>query len=216
MKKVVLACIGGLTPLLLLGALASATTTTSLDIGKLSGAESRTVALLRQYQPTATWSAQFNAAEANQASDLAKVNSDLWPSHQVRPVSKPRVGSRQKIGALSVKLVAVETVQADDSDAGTRSVAAKFQVADIATEPASDSPDNDVTLIGDNDQPYSQNGLLAPSCSDFGDGGQMNLASQETLVGCVVVEVPDRVRIVKVQWVPNSGQGPGVYFLAVP
>ena len=45
MKKVVLACIGGLTPLLLLGALASATTTTSLDIGKLSGAESRTVAL---------------------------------------------------------------------------------------------------------------------------------------------------------------------------
>jgi hypothetical protein len=102
MKKVVLACIGGLTPLLLLGALASATTTTSLDIGKLSGAESRTVALLRQYQPTATWSAQFNAAEANQASDLAKVNSDLWPSHQVRPVSKPRVDSRQKIGALSV------------------------------------------------------------------------------------------------------------------
>jgi hypothetical protein len=73
------------------------------------------------------------------------------------------VGSRQKIGALSVKLVAVETVQADDSDAGTRSVAAKFQVTDIATEPASDSPDNDVTLIGDNDQPYSQNGLLARS-----------------------------------------------------
>ena len=216
MKKVVLACIGGLTPLLLVGALASATTTTSRDIGKLSGAESRTVALLRHYQPTATWSAQFKAAEAIQASDLAKVNSELWPSHPVRPVSNPRVGSTQRIGALSVKLLAVETVQADDSDAGTRSVAAKFRVTDIATQPASDTPDDDVTLIGDNDQPYSWGGLVAPTCSDFGNGGQMNLASQETLVGCTVVEVPNRVRIVKVQWAPNSGQGQGVYFWAVP
>lgn len=65
--------------------IAAATTTTSTDVLTLATAESHIVTLLHQYQPTATWKAQFKAAEATQAADLAKVNADLSP-----PAPAPR------------------------------------------------------------------------------------------------------------------------------
>jgi hypothetical protein len=215
MKKITLASLGAIFPVVLTCALASAATTTSTDVRTLSGAESKVVALLDHYQPTSAWKAQFKAAEALQASDLAKINAALWPEP-----SQQTVGSTQDVvsesGPYSVTLLAVETVQADDSDANTRSVAAKFRVTDIGKHAVSDSPDNGVSLIGDNGQGYSWPGLIAPTCSDFGPHSNFNLAPGESVVGCVVVEVPDGVRIVRVKWVPDGGNGPNIHSWVVP
>jgi len=168
MKKVVLACIGGLTPLLLLGALASATTTTSLDIGNslVPVADRCTIAPIPAdgYLERA-----IQCGRGKPSVRPCQGHSDLWPSHQVRPVSKPRVGSRQKNRRPLCQTRSGGDGSGGRFDAGTRSVAAKFPVTDIATEPASDSPDNDVTLIGDNDQPTLKTDCSrARSRNDYG------------------------------------------------
>jgi hypothetical protein len=61
-------------------AVAVAATSTQTDVATLATAESNVVTLLHQYKPTAVWKASLKKAEATQAADIAKLNSDLSPA----------------------------------------------------------------------------------------------------------------------------------------
>lgn len=58
----------------------AATATTSTDVSALATAEAKVVSVLHGYKDTSAWKAQFDAAVATQAGDLAKVKTDLGSS----------------------------------------------------------------------------------------------------------------------------------------
>jgi hypothetical protein len=97
MKKPVLTLAVAFAMVLGCSAVAVATTSTSTDVAKLATAESNVVTLLHQYKPTAAWKASLKTAEATQAADIAKVNSDLSPA----PVSTGHTLTQQEQSAVA-------------------------------------------------------------------------------------------------------------------
>lgn len=99
MKKPVLTLAVAFAMVLGGSAVALAATSTSTDVAKLATAESNVVTLLHQYKPTAAWKASLKTAEATQAADIAKVNSDLSPPPA--PVSTGHTLTQQEQSAVA-------------------------------------------------------------------------------------------------------------------
>jgi hypothetical protein len=99
MKKPVLVLAVVSASILVSSAVAVAATSTPTDVAKLATAESNVVTLLHRYKPTAAWKASLKTAEATQAADIVKVNSDLSPAPA--PVSTGHALTQQEQSAVA-------------------------------------------------------------------------------------------------------------------
>ena len=90
--------------------------------------------------------------------------------------------------------------------AGTRFVAAVFKITDNGTASTSDDANNNATIVGSNDESYSADFDNVSECTNFNDG-EYEIASGQSLTGCVVFEIPTSVSVAKIEWSPDGGFG---------
>jgi len=88
--------------------------------------------------------------------------------------------------------------------AGTRFVAVEIKIA--GKSPGNDMGDanNNVSVVGSNNQVYSPNFGTVSECTDF-DSGQYTVTKGESEVGCVNFQIPMGVGVAHVKYNPNSG-----------
>ena len=122
------------------------------------------------------------------------------------------VGSTVNIGGskgLAVKLnQVIDPAQGADQyttpNAGDRFVAIDLTITNNGSASFSDDANDDVTLIGTDNQSYTADFDNVSECTNFSNG-QFTLTPGESSTGCVVFQVPTGVNTAKVQFQPNAG-----------
>ena len=130
----------------------------------------------------------------------------------IRPASTAHVGSAINIGGsqgLAVTLQQViDPATPENSylgpDAGKRFIALKLQIVNNGSSAYSDDANNNLTLIGSDNQSYTASFYPINECTNFSNG-QYTLSAGSSATGCVVYQVPNEVKTAKVQFQTNSG-----------
>jgi len=143
-----------------------------------------------------------NSTNSN-ASTTSKNNSTTPKAH---------VGSSVNIGGAKGLAVTLQQVidpaQGDSqyvtADAGKRFVATKLQIVNNGTASYNDDANNNVTVIGSDNQSYTADFLGVSGCTNFSNG-QYTLAAGATATGCVNFQLPNGVNPAKVQFTSESG-----------
>ncbi len=91
-------------------------------------------------------------------------------------------------------------------NAGNRFVAVKVKVTDTGSKQISDDANLNMTIVGSDGQTYSADFSNVLGCTNF-DSGSYHLSSQQSSVGCVVFQVPVKVKVSDVEWSPSGGFG---------
>lgn len=128
------------------------------------------------------------------------------------PATTAHVGSTLAIGGSKGLAVTLSQVidpangadQFTTPDAGKRFIAVNLTIVNKGTAAYSDDANNNVTLIGSDNQSYTSDFDSVSECTNFNDGSY-TLAAGESTTGCVVFEVPDAVTTSKVQFQTISG-----------
>ena len=79
------------------------------------------------------------------------------------------------------------------ADAGKRFVAASLKIMNSGTSSYQDDANNNITLIGSDNQSYTFDSSTVSGCTNFSNG-QYTLAAGESATGCVVFQVPNGVQ----------------------
>ena len=93
-------------------------------------------------------------------------------------------------------------------DNGNRFVGAVFTIAAISGSPQNEDANSDAVLVGSNGQSYTADFSDIAGYTNFNDG-QISVAQGATATGAVTFQVPEGVKVAKVQWQP-SGFGSAV------
>ena len=184
---------------------------TKADVVSLAGAESNVLKVLGAYKGTQGWKTHFRAAIAAQDSAIAKLDKDLFPSTAAKPVgaaiSLQTTQGVQLIVTLEHVVDPARATLGEKPPPGTRFVAVKLTVTDrSASRDLSDSADDNVTVVGSNNETYTSYLAGASGCTNF-DNGQYRLGPGESATGCVMFPVPEAVRVSEVKWTTDSGFG---------
>jgi hypothetical protein len=92
------------------------------------------------------------------------------------------------------------------ADNGKRLVGAVFTIKALSGSPQNEDADNDAALVGSNGQTYNFDVASIAGYTDF-SSGTIHVAQGETTTGAVTFQVPDGVKVAKVQWTAGSGFG---------
>lgn len=119
----------------------------------------------------------------------------------------PRIGATLKVTGPLAGTYSVTLLAEIKHPAGAGTVALKFRVTDSSAHVIHDEADQDATIIGSNDQLYSDTGDNIRGCTDFdGIAGGFSLRPNTSAVGCLLFQVSPTIAA-KVQWSPDSQQG---------
>lgn len=94
--------------------------------------------------------------------------------------------------------------QFNTPDQGKRFAAAVFSVKALKGSPQDEDADNDAALVGSNGQTYTADFDSIEGYTDF-NSGTIQAAQGDTTVGAVNFQVPDGVKVAKIQWTEGSG-----------
>ena len=94
--------------------------------------------------------------------------------------------------------------QSSPADAGRRFVGIKLVIHNTGQQSESDDANNDVTIIGSDNQSYTATFFGISGCTNFSNG-TFNLPPGQTSTGCVNFQLPPSVNPAKVQFTPSSG-----------
>ena len=145
------------------------------------------------------------------SSTQSSTNSSSQPStSSTKPTAK--VGDTINIGGskgLAVTLLKItDPAQGADqyttADAGKRFVATSLKIMNNGTSSYQDDANNNITLIGSDNQSYTTDISSVSGCTNFSNG-QYTLAAGEGATGCVVFQIPNGVTTAKIQFQTNSG-----------
>lgn len=89
-------------------------------------------------------------------------------------------------------------------DPGKRFVATVFTITNTSHQAVQGDANNDVSVIGSDNQSYSPDFSDVAECTNF-NSGSFNLGAGESVSGCVVFQVPTAVTVAKVQFTPSAG-----------
>lgn len=91
-------------------------------------------------------------------------------------------------------------------DSGKRFVGAVFTIKALSGSPQDEDANNDAAVIGSNGQTYSADINDIAGYTNF-DNGSIHVAQGETTTGAVTFQVPDGIKVMKIQWTAASGFG---------
>lgn len=91
-------------------------------------------------------------------------------------------------------------------DNGMRFVGAVFTINAISGSPQNEDANNDAALVGSNGQTYNSDPDSITGYTNFSEG-QINVAQGQSTTGAVTFQVPNGVKVSKVQWSTSSGFG---------
>jgi hypothetical protein len=94
----------------------------------------------------------------------------------------------------------------DTPDNGKRFVGAVFTIKALSGSPQDEDANNDAAAIGSNGQTYTADIYDIAGYTNFSNGA-IHVAQGETTTGAVVFQVPDGIKVTKVQWSSASGFG---------
>jgi hypothetical protein len=89
-------------------------------------------------------------------------------------------------------------------DNGKRFVAVVLVINDNGQQAIDEGANNDVSVIGSDNQTYNADFNNVAGCTNFNEG-QVKLGAGESATGCVVFQLPSGVSVAKVQFSPSSG-----------
>ncbi len=98
-------------------------------------------------------------------------------------------------------------------DNGNRFVGAIFTIKAISGSPQDEDANNDAALVGSNGQTYNSDISSIAGYTNFSEG-QIKVAQGESTTGAVTFQVPNGVKVSKVQWSASSGFGSTVQWNA--
>ena len=90
----------------------------------------------------------------------------------------------------------------DTADGGKHLVGAVFRIRALHGSPQDEDANTDAVLIGSNGQSYTFDIRDIAGYTNF-DDGTIHVAQGETVTGSVAFQVPDGVKVAKVQWTPG-------------
>lgn len=86
-------------------------------------------------------------------------------------------------------------------DPGKRFIGVKLVIADVGSKAVQDDANNDVSVVGSDNQTYSPDFADLAGCTNF-NSGTFTLAPGATSTGCVTFDLPSTVKVVKVAFSP--------------
>ncbi len=89
---------------------------------------------------------------------------------------------------------------------GYRLVGAVFRIKALSGSPRDENADADAVVIGSNGRTYTFNIRLIAGYTNFSDG-MIHVAQRETTTGAVTFQIPDGIKVMKVQWRAARGVG---------
>lgn len=130
------------------------------------------------------------------------------------PPSVAHVGSTVRVAGvnnLSANVTVTKVVdpatgadQFTTPDQGKRFVAVVLQIVSTTSSTLQGDADNDLTVIGSDNQTYQPDFSAVQGCTNF-NSGSYTLSSGESTTGCVTFQVPTGVTVVKIRFEPSSG-----------
>ena len=96
--------------------------------------------------------------------------------------------------------------QFDTPDNGKRFVGVVFTIKALSGSPKDEDADNDAAVVGSNGQTYTAEIYSIAGYTDFSNG-TIHVAQGQTATGAVVFQVPDGVKVTRVQWTAGGGFG---------
>jgi hypothetical protein len=116
-------------------------------------------------------------------------------------------GEQMRVTVVKVIPSGQPDSELDAAPSGDKYFAAQFELDDTGTAAYSDAPSNGAEVIDSSGQSYDASiADTVSGCMPF--ASSVNIASGESGLGCIVFEVPDSAKIVKVQFTLDSGMGP--------
>lgn len=140
-------------------------------------------------------------------------HSPASPSPPSSPSGAGQVGDKFTVTSgeakYDVTLLSVDQQAQPETDFGSTQpghhlAAAQFRVTAITS--TDENANNNTTVTGADEQAYSSSFMPVAAGTNFASG-QIRLQPGSSLVGWVSFELPDGVRITKVQWTPQAGLG---------
>jgi hypothetical protein len=135
------------------------------------------------------------------------------------PAAPAKIGSSFDVqdgsgDTYSVTLVKViDPAQAADGittpDSGKRFAGAVFRIKALSGSPQYEDANNDAVIIGSNGQTYTADFDDIAGYTNFANG-TIHVAQGETVIGAVTFQIPDGVKVAKVQWGAASNFGSAV------
>ena len=111
-------------------------------------------------------------------------------------------GTKYQMTLLRVDQQASPANEFEAAEPGHHLAAAQFRVT--ATTSVDENANNNATATGSDEQAYTPSLASVAEGTNFANG-QIRLQPGGSLIGWVTFELPDGVRITKVQWTPASG-----------
>ena len=154
----------------------------------------------------------FIGAAVNEANKKdTSSNSDTSTSQPTK--STVPIGTKVTLDSSKVDVTATsvtDPAQSDNqylmTDSGNKYVAVNLTVLNNGTDTYSDNANNNVSVVGSDNQSYTSSLASVSGCTNF-TSGEIKLTQGSTVSGCVVFELPTAVTVSKIQYTNNSGFG---------
>lgn len=163
-------------------------------------------ALSSSTSPTVTTTGS-NSKTGNTSNNSSSSNNSQPAAQTAKIGSTVNIGGSKGLAVTLVKVIDPATGNPDDDstpDPGKRFIAIDLNIVNNGTASFQDDANNNVTLIGTDNQSYTADFDNVTECTNF-SSGQYTLAAGESTTGCVVFQVPDGVNTAKVQFQTTSG-----------
>lgn len=159
--------------------------------------------------------AQPNAVHESATASVSQGPAPKTPAHVGATLDLARIGN----GKMSVTLVQVidpATIPAGmGGDPGKVYIATKLVITNTGTATIVGDANNDVSVVGSDEQSYRPGFATVSGCTNF-TYGQFLLAEGESVTGCVSFALPPGVSPAKVRYAPSSGLSPDVGEWLIP
>jgi hypothetical protein len=116
---------------------------------------------------------------------------------------KDQGGNAYTVQVASITDPATPASQFDTPSAGDRLIAVNLVLTNKSSDVIQDGAVANLTVVGSDNQTHQSSFNSVTGCTDF-NLGQYTLTPGSSSCGCVVVELPSAVKVVKVMFQPTS------------
>lgn len=170
---------------------------------KRSGVALSAFALLTICSSTSCSTGTPGGSQPVDASSTQQSSAPRPIAHVGDTLNLARIGEGQ-IAVLLMQIINPATVRDGLGDLDKTYVATRLTITNTGTSTIVGDANNDVSLVGSDDQIYPADFTGVTECTNF-TYGQFLLAVNQSVTGCVTFALPPGVTPVKVKYAPSSG-----------
>lgn len=143
---------------------------------------------------------------ATVATTVAPTTTTTTPGVGAGLQASDQTGDTVKVTLVKVEDPAVAALDSLPVDAGKRLVGVEVTIADAGSSTVNDDANNDVSVVGSDNQTYTAAFDGIAGCTNF-NNGEYTLAAGQTTTGCVTFQLPAAVTVAMVEFALGGGFG---------